>query len=134
MSEQPKQTSSDNSWNEAPKQYPYQAPPPPPEEPKSEASGSELKDAAEDIKQGVESAVGKVSSWWNSKGEKEVKEFLQQAGEKIEEAGEIVQTEIDETVDDIKTQPPEKRKSAVGKVAGELQNLFKKQDSHNKPE
>jgi gas vesicle protein len=134
MSDQPKETSSEDSWTEAPKQYQQPTPPPPAEKPAPESTGNELKDAAQDIKQGVGSAAAKVSSWWKSKGEKEVQDFFQQAGDKIEEAAETVKTEIDETVDDIKTQPPEKRKSVFGKVAGDVQNLFKSKDKPQKPE
>ena len=135
MSDQPKETSPDDSWTEAPKQYQELTPPPPfPEEPKNESTGNDLKDAAEDIKQGVGSAAAKVSSWWKSKGEKDVQDFFQQAGDKIEEAAGTVKTEIDETVDDIKTQPPETRKSVFGKVAGEVQNIFKPKDKPQKPE
>lgn len=136
MSDQPKDTSSEGSWTEAPKQYQEPTPPPPTYsgEPAPESTGNDLKDAAQDIKQGVGSAAAKVSSWWKSKGEKEVQDFFQQAGEKIEEAAETVKTEIDETVDDIKTQPPENRKSVFGKVAGEVQGLFKPKDTPQRPE
>ena len=134
MTDQPKDTSSEGSWTEAPKQYQDPTPPPTPESPKSESTGNELKDAAEDIKQGVGSAAKKVSTWWKEKGEQEVQDFFQEAGKKIDEAADIVKTEIDETVDDIKTQPPEKRKSAFGKVAGEVQNLFNPKGPTQKPE
>lgn len=134
MSDQPKETSSESSWTEAPKQYQEPTPPPQVEAPAPESSGNELKDAAEDIKQGVGSAAAKVSSWWKSKGEKDVQDFFQHAGDKIEEAAGTVKEGIDETVDDIKTQPPEKRKSVFGKMAGDVQNIFKSKDKPQKPE
>lgn len=134
MSDQPKEPSSTDSWTEAPKQYQQAAPPPFADEPAPESTGSELKDAAQDIKQGVGSAAAKVSSWWKNKGEKGVQDFFQQAGDKIEEAADTVKTEIDETVDDIKSQPPENRKSVFGKVAGDVQNIFRSKDKPQKPE
>lgn len=132
MTDQPTHSSSEGSWTEAPKQY--QEPTTPSVEPAPDTSGGDLKDAAQELKEGVESAAAKVSSWWKSKGEQEVQDFFKQAGEKIDEAATIVEKEIEETVDDIKTQPPEQRKSVFGKFAGDVQNLFGSKDKPQKPQ
>ncbi|NLW71949.1 MAG: hypothetical protein GXY37_03530 [Chloroflexi bacterium] len=122
---------SRNDWKEVPKEYQQDGPPPPAGEHTAEMSSSELEEAINDIRKGIESAAAKVSSWWKTKGEQETSDFLDQAEDKIKRAAELVKAEVDETVKDVKTQPPKSRESVIGKLVGEVETLF---NSRDKPE
>ncbi len=115
-----------NDWQDVPKEYQQASPPPSTEARTPETVSNELENAINDIREEIESAAAEVSSWWETKGEQDISAFLDQAGDKIKEAAEIVKTEVDETVEDMKARPSESRKSVFGKIAGEVQILFKR--------